>query len=129
MNLEEQVQAEQIMTAQAMTEQKTDEPIQAEELATEQSQEEQNQTEQTLTESEPDKQVQIALPDLPGWALSEKSVHEIRFCQAYREQHPMKCINRRCYDIDGVVSDDIIRAEIAAMLTPFYATQGRFRAY
>ena len=83
MNLEEQVQAEQIMTAQAMTEQKTDEPIQAEELATEQIQEEQNQTAKTTTESEPDEQVQIALPDLPGWALSEKSVHEIRFCQSY----------------------------------------------
>ena len=123
MDLEEQVQAEHIMTAQAMTDQNTDEPIQAEELATEQIQEEPNQTAKTTTEPEPDKQVQIALPDLPGWALSEKSVHEIRFCQAYREQHQMKCINGRFYDIDGVVSDDIIRAEIAAMLTPFYATQ------
>ena len=34
----------------------------------------------------------------------------------------MKCINGRFYDMDGAVSDDIIRAEIAGMLTPFYAT-------
>ena len=105
--MEEQVQAGQIQTEQVMTEQKTEEPI---------------QTEQLTTQSEPDEPVQIAFPDFPAWAINEKSIHEIRFCNAYRELHPMKCINGRFYDMDGAVSDDIIRAEIAGMLTPFYAT-------
>ena len=105
--MEEQVQAEQIQTEQVMTEQKTEEPI---------------QTEQISTQSESDKPVQTAFPDFPAWAINEKSIHEIRFCNSYRELHPMKCINGRFYDMDGAVSDDIIRAEIAGMLTPFYAT-------
>lgn len=105
--MEEQVQAEQTQTEQVMTEQKPEESI---------------QTEQITTQPEPDEPVQAAFPDFPAWAINEKSIHEIRFCNAYRELHPMKCINGRFYDMDGAVSDDIIRAEIAGMLTPFYAT-------
>ena len=64
-----------------------------------------------------------AASNAPEWAISEKAIHEVMFCKAFQQQHPMKCINGRFYDIDGIVSDDVIRSEIAGMLTPIYATQ------
>ena len=64
-----------------------------------------------------------AANNAPEWAISEKAIHEILFCKAFQERHPMKCINGRFYDIDGLVQDDTIRSEIAGMLTPYYATQ------
>lgn len=64
-----------------------------------------------------------AANDAPEWAISEKAIHEVLFCKAFLERHPMKCINGRFYDIDGLVQDDTIRSEIAGMLTPYYATQ------
>ncbi len=64
-----------------------------------------------------------AANDAPEWAISEKAIHEVLFCKAFLERHPMKCINGRFYDIDGLVQDDTIRSEIAGMLTPIYATQ------
>ncbi len=64
-----------------------------------------------------------AANDAPEWAISEKAIHEILFCKAFLKRHPMKCINGRFYDIDGLVQDDTIRSEISGMLTPYYATQ------
>lgn len=64
-----------------------------------------------------------AASNAPEWAISEKAIHEVLFCKAFQQLHPMKCINGRFYDIDGIVSDDVIRSEIAGMLTPIYATQ------
>ncbi len=64
-----------------------------------------------------------AANDAPEWTISEKAIHEVLFCKAFLERHPMKCINGRFYDIDGLVQDDTIRSEIAGMLTPYYVTQ------
>ena len=58
-----------------------------------------------------------AANDAPEWAISEKAIHEVLFCKAFLERHPMKCINGRFYDIDGLVQDDTIKSEIAGMLT------------
>ena len=85
--------------------------------------EEQQQALNKRTGKEKDEQIQANLVDYPTWAINDKTIHEIRFCNAYREQHPMRCINGRFYDPDGIVPDDTIKSEIAAMLTPFYATQ------
>ena len=64
-----------------------------------------------------------AASNAPEWAISEKAIHEVLFCKIFQQQHPIKCINGRFYDINGLIPDDTIRSEIAGMLTPYYATQ------
>ncbi len=59
----------------------------------------------------------------PEWVLSKTTIHEVKFCEAFLRQHPMKCINGRFYDIDGTVSENTVKAEITGMLTPYYVTQ------
>ncbi len=56
--------------------------------------------------------------DLPSWVDGNK-IMEVEFCQDFLLKHPMKCINDRLYDADGMVKEDRIRNEVYSRISPY----------
>lgn len=42
---------------------------------------------------------------LPCW-FDGKDIDEVRFCESFLQQHPMKCIRGRLFTVDGLVEDE-----------------------
>ena len=42
--------------------------------------------------------------EMPEW-FDGKKINEILFCEAFRKEHPMICINGRFFTVDGLISD------------------------
>ena len=42
--------------------------------------------------------------EMPEW-FDGKKINEILFCEAFRKEHPMICINDQFFTVDGLVSD------------------------
>ena len=41
----------------------------------------------------------------PDWLVG-KRINEVVFCDAFLEDHPMKCIRGRLFSVDGAVEDE-----------------------
>lgn len=44
--------------------------------------------------------------DLPSWVGSDRKVNEVMYCMCFLEKHPMKCIGKRFFTVDGLVEDE-----------------------
>ena len=42
--------------------------------------------------------------EMPEW-FDGKKINEILFCEAFRKEHPMICINGRFFTVDGLIAD------------------------
>ena len=56
---------------------------------------------------------------IPEW-YDGKKINEVLFCDAFLEEHPMKCIREQFFTVDGLVDDEnMIRMEIYNRIKPF----------
>ena len=54
--------------------------------------------------------------ELPDWMLDKTTVNELKFCGAFTQKHPMKCIGGRFFDYDGLVDENALGNEVYRML-------------
>ena len=54
--------------------------------------------------------------NLPDWLTDESKVNELKFCQYFTGIHPLKCIDGRFYDFDGLVDENSLENEIYQVL-------------
>ena len=54
--------------------------------------------------------------ELPEWMLDKTTVNELKFCRRFVDNHPLKCIGGRFYDMDGLVDENALGNEIYRML-------------
>ena len=60
--------------------------------------------------------------ELPEW-YDGKTVNEVKFCEEFLREHPMKSINGTFFTVEGRVTDeDRLRREIYEMLKPHFST-------
>ena len=60
--------------------------------------------------------------ELPEW-YDSKTVNEVKFCEEFLREHPMKSINGTFFTVNGRVTDeDKLRREIYEMLKPHFST-------
>lgn len=58
----------------------------------------------------------------PEW-YDGKHVNEVKFCEEFLREHPMKSVNGTFFTVDGRVTDeDKLRREIYEMLKPYFST-------
>ena len=46
----------------------------------------------------------------PDWLTEDYKLMEPVFCRAFLQEHPMRCIRRRFYTVDGLVADELLNA-------------------
>ncbi|MBP3760516.1 MAG: DNA primase [Ruminococcus sp.] len=54
--------------------------------------------------------------NFPDWLTDESKVNELKFCQYFTGIHPLKCIDGRFYDFDGLVGENSLENEIYQLL-------------
>ena len=60
--------------------------------------------------------------ELPEW-YDGKTVNEVKFCEEFLREHPMKSVNGTFFTVEGRVTDeDALRREIYEMLKPHFST-------
>ena len=60
--------------------------------------------------------------ELPEW-YDGKTVNEVKFCEEFLREHPMKSVNGTFFTVEGRVTDeDKLRREIYEMLKPLFST-------
>lgn len=60
--------------------------------------------------------------ELPEW-YDGKHVNEVKFCEEFLREHPMKSVNGTFFTVEGRVTDeDKLRREIYEMLKPHFST-------
>lgn len=60
--------------------------------------------------------------ELPEW-YDGKHVNEVKFCEEFLREHPMKSVNGTFFTVEGRVTDeDALRREIYEMLKPLFST-------
>ena len=57
----------------------------------------------------------------PVW-FDGKRISEVDFCEDFRKRHPLKCFHGRFYDVDGVVEEERLKAEILEITKPYLVT-------
>ena len=58
----------------------------------------------------------------PSWLVG-KRIHEVAFCDAFLEDHPMKCIRSRLFTVDGAVEDEAeISNQILTEIAPYQSS-------
>ena len=58
----------------------------------------------------------------PEW-YDGKHVNEVKFCEEFLREHPMKSVNGTFFTVEGRVTDeDKLRREIYEMLKPYFST-------
>lgn len=63
-----------------------------------------------------------AMVELPEW-YDGKTVNEVKFCEEFLREHPMKSVNGTFFTVEGRVTDeDALRREIYEMLKPHFST-------
>lgn len=65
------------------------------------------------TTASPEKKKERELPD---WMLDKTTVNELKFCGAFTQKHPLKCIGGRFFDYDGLVDEKALGNEVYRML-------------
>ena len=56
-------------------------------------------------------------PDVSDW-FDGKRIDEIDFCEYLLQKKERKCIHGKLYDLDGEISDEVIRKEILDEIRP-----------
>ena len=60
--------------------------------------------------------------EFPEW-YDGKTVNEVKFCEEFLREHPMKSVNGTFFTVEGRVTDeDALRREIYEMLKPHFST-------
>lgn len=54
--------------------------------------------------------------ELPDWMLDKTTVNELKFCKCFVEKHPLKCIQGRFFDYNGLVDENALSNEVYCML-------------
>lgn len=54
----------------------------------------------------------------PCW-FDKNSVNEVKFCEEFLKEKPLKCVNNVFYSIDGTLSDDVVSGDIYNRLSGF----------
>ena len=57
----------------------------------------------------------------PVW-FTGKNIDEVAFCEEYLKKHPMKCIHKYLYDIDGKVNEEKLENDIYNAIKPYAVT-------
>lgn len=60
-------------------------------------------------------------PDVSDW-FDGKRIDEIDFCEYLLQKKERKCIHGKLYDLDGEISDEVIRKEILDEIRPYQKT-------
>lgn len=62
------------------------------------------------------------MTEIPEW-YDGKNVNEVKFCEEFLREHPMKSVNGTFFTVEGRVTDeDKLRREIYEKLKPFFST-------
>ena len=62
------------------------------------------------------------MAEFPEW-YDGKHVNEVKFCEEFLREHPMKSVNGTFFTVEGRVTDeDKLRREIYEMLKPYFST-------
>lgn len=62
------------------------------------------------------------MTEIPEW-YDGKHVNEVKFCEEFLREHPMKSVNGTFFTVEGRVTDeDKLRREIYEKLKPFFST-------
>ena len=62
------------------------------------------------------------MAEFPEW-YDGKKVNEVKFCEEFLREHPMKSVNGTFFTVEGRVTDeDKLRREIYEMLKPLFST-------
>ena len=63
----------------------------------------------------------VQLPDVSDW-FDGKRIDEIAFGEYLLRKKERKCIHGKLYDLDGEISDEVIRKEILDEIWPYQKT-------
>ena len=62
------------------------------------------------------------MTNFPEW-YDGKHVNEVKFCEEFLREHPMKSVNGTFFTVEGRITDeDSLRREIYEMLKPYFST-------
>ena len=65
------------------------------------------------------------MTNFPEW-YDGKHVNEVKFCEEFLREHPMKSVNGTFFTVEGRVTDeDSLRREIYEMLKPHFSHRPR----
>ena len=62
------------------------------------------------------------MAEFPEW-YDGKHINEVKFCEEFLREHPMKSVNGTFFTVEGRITDeDSLRREIYEMLKPYFST-------
>ena len=62
------------------------------------------------------------MAEFPEW-YDGKHVNEVKFCEEFLREHPMKSVNGTVFTVEGrITGEDSLRREIYEMLKPYFST-------
>ena len=64
----------------------------------------------------------------PQW-FDGKKINEILFCESFRKEHPMICVNGKFFTVDGAIEDDQELAREIFDATKFFVTEKSLTVY